>query len=108
MDKERVGKLIRMLSSPNEGEVLAAARALNKIDVHKVAALLEKTGDPLSLRDALNGFNASAAKWEIKGLKERLEAAGESYCFVCGRPFIARRKDAKTYSPRCRTKMHRL
>jgi citrate synthase len=50
MNADRVGKLIRMLSSPNDGEVVAAARALMRTlesegnDIHDLAARVEGGG----------------------------------------------------------------
>jgi len=53
IDQDKAAKLIRMLSSPNEGEVLNAARLLNKMDIHAVANLVNG-GHPevLAFRDA--------------------------------------------------------
>jgi hypothetical protein len=50
MNADRVGKLIRMLSSSNDGEVIAAARALMRTlesegsDIHDLAARVEGGG----------------------------------------------------------------
>jgi hypothetical protein len=47
MNIEKIQKLIRLLSSPNEGEVVAAARALNRArqaegaDIHALAERIE-------------------------------------------------------------------
>ena len=50
MNADKVGKLIRMLSSSNDGEVVAAARALMRTlesegsDIHDLAARVEGGG----------------------------------------------------------------
>jgi hypothetical protein len=47
MNADRIGKLIKMLSSPNDGEVVAAARAILRTlqaegtDIHELAARIE-------------------------------------------------------------------
>jgi hypothetical protein len=42
MELPRAAKLIRMLSSPSDGEVLSAARALCRMGIHDVAERVEK------------------------------------------------------------------
>jgi hypothetical protein len=42
----KVAKLVRMLSSPNEGEVVSAARILTRMGIHKIAARLESPEVP--------------------------------------------------------------
>ena len=50
MNTDKVTKLIKMLSSPNDGEVIAAARALQRTlasegaDIHDLAARVEGGG----------------------------------------------------------------
>jgi hypothetical protein len=70
---EKVGKLLRLLSSPNDGEVLGAARALlrtltsNGLDVHTLAERVER-----------NGFNKNDAQQLYQaGFQDGL-AQGES------------------------------
>jgi hypothetical protein len=52
MDRPRAAKLIRMLSSPSDGEVLSAARALCRMGIYDVAERVAngsnfETGSPL-------------------------------------------------------------
>jgi hypothetical protein len=50
MNTEKLGKLIKMLSSPNDGEVVAAARAITRAlaadgaDIHELAKRVEGGG----------------------------------------------------------------
>ena len=44
LDTSRVAKLVRMLSSPNHGEVANAAAQLCKFDIHRIAELIEDSG----------------------------------------------------------------
>jgi hypothetical protein len=85
MDWLKVAKLVRMLSSPNEGEVLNAARMLTRLGIHKIAARLQVPEAMASIRN---------------------RSPGNRCCCVCGRLFNGR-IDAKTCSPACRAKRHR-
>jgi hypothetical protein len=97
MDKVRAAKLIRMLSSSNEGEVLNAARLLTRMDIYAVAEAVEGGGwsNEVAL---LSG--------EIERLQAQLAAIAPRHCVVCGEVFAGRR-DAVTCSPRCRVRLHR-
>jgi hypothetical protein len=73
MDSDKIGKLIKMLSSPNDGEVVAAARAIMRAleaegaDIHELAERVE--GRKLSQAEKqriydkafVDGKNAAAA-----------------------------------------------
>jgi hypothetical protein len=51
---DRIGKLVRLLSSPQDHEVLAAARALVRAaDVHALADVVERHWHPLPVQDEL-------------------------------------------------------
>ena len=53
MDRTKAAKLIRMLSSDHDGEVIAAAKALCRMGVHDVAnAMEDRHGYPLRQREA--------------------------------------------------------
>ena len=111
MDHAKAAKLIRMLSSPNQGEVLAAARALCRMDIHKVAERVE-TGMETVIRYARP--RRTKAKTEIARLSQLVEELQSRLakfvyrnCLVCGEPFVAGRSDASTCSQRCRTALHR-
>jgi uncharacterized paraquat-inducible protein A len=119
MDSEKAAKLIRMLSSTNDGEVLNAARALQRMGVHDVAERIEE-GEGFDfaafIRNSVRRSEApgSKAKAEIARLMARVEELesqlakfGNRHCVVCGKPFVARRSDAATCSPRCRVRLHR-
>ena len=81
----KVAKLVRMLSSPNDGEVINAARTLTRLGIHKIAARLEAPEALAVLRNSTRG---------------RLR------CRVCGTRFNGR-SDAKACSVVCRVKYHR-
>jgi hypothetical protein len=85
MDWLKVAKLVRLLSSPNDGEVINAARCLTRLDIHKIAARLEAP--------------------EVLAVL-RTKPRGRLRCRVCGVRFNAR-SDAKTCSAACRVKSHR-
>jgi hypothetical protein len=85
MDWLKVAKLVRMLASPSDGEVINAARSLTRLDIHKIAARLEAP--------------------EVLAVL-RTRARGRLRCRVCGVRFDAR-SDAKTCSAVCRVKYHR-
>ena len=65
MNTEKIGKLIKMLSSPNEGEVVAAARAILRTlaqegtDIHELAARVE--GGKLSKADMQRIYDTAFA-----------------------------------------------
>jgi hypothetical protein len=71
MNVEKIQKLIRLLSSPNDGEALAAVRALQRVlredgaDIHELAARIEGLSqvEMKKLYDAgfQEGKNAAAA-----------------------------------------------
>jgi hypothetical protein len=155
MNTEKAAKLIRMLSSDNDGEVLAAARQLAKIGVHEVAERVAQSvtasGNGVfidSLDRATDQFLSEYKKWErhtkflmtalghsntenkrlrdeleclVKNhlaeterlialadhLRSKLAKLAERICLMCGGSFVARRSDATTCSPRCRTAVHR-
>jgi hypothetical protein len=85
MDWLKVAKLVRMLSSPNDGEVINAARCLARLGIHKIAARLEAP--------------------EVLAVL-RAKPRGRLRCRVCGIRFNAR-SDAKTCLAVCRIKYHR-
>ena len=85
MDWLRVAKLVRMLASPSDDEVINAARSLTRLDIHKIAARLEAP--------------------EVLAVL-RTRTRGRLRCRVCGARFNAR-SDAKTCSAVCRVKYHR-
>jgi hypothetical protein len=113
VDHVKAAKLIRMLSSSNEGEVLAAARALCRMDIHKVAERIEN-GSGMETATRYTRPRRTKAQAEIARLSRQVEElqgrlARFLYrnCLVCGEPFVAGRADATTCSPRCRTRLHR-
>lgn len=65
MNNEKLGKLIRMLSSPNEGEVVGAARALLRTlasdgsDIHELA---QRVGSNRLLRSDMERIRDAAFK----------------------------------------------
>jgi hypothetical protein len=119
MDTEKVAKLIRMLSSANDGEVLNAARALNRMGIHDVSERLEGGGGfdfAAFIRNSLRrtqppGAKAKAEIARLSALVEELQLQLAKFsnrrCVVCEKPFVAARSDAATCSPRCRVKLHR-
>jgi hypothetical protein len=110
IDASKAAKLIRMLSSPNQGEVINAARMLCKMDIHKVAARIE-TGSSTVYDQADN----DDLRDEVERLEEVIRRMNRSIdkrvtkatCVVCKHVFLAGRSDAKTCSPKCRTARHR-
>jgi len=85
MDWLKVAKCVRMLSSPNAGEVINAARTLTRLDIHKIAARLE-------------------APEVLAVLRKR--PLGRRRSRFCGIRFNGR-SDAKTCSAACRVKYYR-
>jgi hypothetical protein len=65
MNTEKIGKLIKMLSSPNDGEVVAAARAILRTlaqegtDIHELATRVE--GGKLSKANMQRIYDAAFA-----------------------------------------------
>src|SRR4029077_10898532 len=63
MNTDKIGKLIKMLSSPSDGEVVAAARAILRTlaqedtDIHELAARVE--GEKLSKVDMQRIYDAA-------------------------------------------------
>jgi hypothetical protein len=61
---DKLGKLIRMLSSDRDGEVIAAARAIDRTlqsagaDLHTLAGMIEKPNGALSEADAKRIYDA--------------------------------------------------
>lgn len=121
LDTSRAAKLIRMLSSPNHGEVANAAAQLCKQGIHEIAEMVERS-------DASKGFFSEmrrstiqkTQKLEIDDLKRRIKQLSREKdslwrmvsdqlkrCAECGKGFIARRADAHTCSSKCRTALHR-
>jgi hypothetical protein len=103
-----------MLSSPNHGEVANAAAQLCKFDIHRIAELIEDSGDS----EGHSGANFSSLVSEtLKRRVEQLSRENDSLrrmvedqlkcCAFCGEEFIARRADAHTCSPKCRTALRR-
>jgi hypothetical protein len=112
MDRRRAAKLIRMLSSSNQGEVTAAARALVRMDIHKVADLIEHH-EPIVVRMLPRQTPARREIVRLNALVKELQAEAAALCKVtrpcafCGDPFVGR-SDAMTCSSSCRTALHRL
>ena len=67
MNTEKIGKLIKMPSSPNDGEVVAAARAILRTlaqegaDIHELATRVEG-GGKLSEADMRRVYDAAFAE----------------------------------------------
>ena len=68
MNTEKIGKLIKMLSSPNDGEVVAAARAILRTlaqegaDIHELATRVEGGGGKLSEADMRRIYDVACAE----------------------------------------------
>lgn len=124
MNLAKTAKLIRMLSSPNQGEVLAAAHMLCKVGIHDVAAAVESGGHRgMTYQEGFEDGRADGLRWrprrtrariEIERLNEKVEELQGLLakfitrpCMICGKPFVSGRADATTCSPRCRTRLHR-
>src|SRR5580692_10012805 len=108
MELPRAAKLIRMLSSPSDGEVLSAARALCRMGIHDVAERVENGPkfEP-AIRYARPRQTREIAR--LSRLVEELQSQVARFVFrsslVCGKPFRAGRADASTCSARCRTRL---
>jgi hypothetical protein len=116
----RVAKLIRMLASPSEPERLAAARALARMDIHKIAGMVgRQRPEPAwlvaavdarvaEMRRLYEGSRKTARAWRklYEESRKQLEADLKA-CAVCGRAFRPKRADAVTCSGRCRVRLHR-
>jgi uncharacterized paraquat-inducible protein A len=117
----RVAKLIRMLASPSEPERLVAARALTRMDIHKIAEMVggERSEQPawlvaaidarvVEMRRLYEGSRKTARAWRklYEESRKQLEADLKA-CAVCGRAFRPKRADAVTCSGRCRVRLHR-
>lgn len=78
MNNEKLGKLIRMLSSPNEGEVVGAARALLRTlasdgsDIHELA---QRVGSNRLLRSDMERIRDAAFKVARRACKPRRTSA---------------------------------
>jgi len=108
MDRTKVAKLIRLLSSPNDGEVIAAARALSRIGIHEIAEHVEQPEtDKPGGRAAFAALELVRLNLEVERLESQLAQFTNRRCFVCDRPFVAGRADAVTCSARCRTRLYR-
>lgn len=65
--EQKLGYFIRLLASPQDNEVLAAARALTRAlkamgsDIHALAARLDKSGNAISEADMKKLFDAGYA-----------------------------------------------
>ncbi len=107
IDPQRAAKLIRMLSSSNDGEVVTAARMLCKMDIHKVAERIEGGADNSGDEDLIAEIDE--LRDEVRSLRAELRTAtpNKIECVVCKKAFVAGRSDAKTCSSRCRTALHR-
>jgi hypothetical protein len=122
IDTDRAAKLIRMLWSTNDGEKLASCRALTKMGIHEVAAMIDgitvsNDNDPMAhgRQEAANRrFHYNRGKEDgrkldaalIKKLRGNLKHFSVT-CEACGRHFLSRRRDRKTCSVRCRVSIHR-
>jgi hypothetical protein len=62
IDAARAVKLVRMLSSPNDHEVLAAARLLTKMGIHEVADGVERGSATVPLRGLVDAADAAICK----------------------------------------------
>jgi hypothetical protein len=109
----KAAKLIRMLSSSNQGEVLAAARALCRMGIHDVAERIED-GQRVETVIRYARPRRTKAKAEIarlSALVERLQSELGRFtyrcCLVCDTPFVAGRSNATTCSAKCRIRLHR-
>jgi hypothetical protein len=111
MDHAKAAKLIRMLSSPNEGEVLNAARALTHMGIHDVAEQVENPPWPEPVIRYKTRAEAAAEIMHLNLRVEELQGQLAKFafrcCAACGEPFRAGRADATTCSQRCRTRLHR-
>jgi hypothetical protein len=119
LDTSRAAKFIRMLSSPNHGEVANAAAQLCKQGIHEIAELIENSDASKRLFSAMMlSTTQKTLKLEIlKRRIKRLSRENDSLwrmvrdqlkrCAICGKGFIARRADAYTCSSKCRTALHR-
>jgi hypothetical protein len=88
---DRIGKLIRMLSSDKDGEVVAAARSLMKTlhgvgsDIHAVANLVTKHAPSRFRDDDANPIWHEIAQW-CQGHGERLRDTERKFVDdMCGR-----------------------
>ena len=110
MELPRAAKLIRMLSSPSDGEVLSAARALCRMGIHDVAERVEN-GPKLetAIRYARPRQTREIARLSrlVEELQSQVARFAFRSCLVCGKPFRAGRADASTCSARCRTRLCR-
>lgn len=85
--RAKLAKLIRMLASPREGEVLAAARAIQRMlategaDLHDLADVL--TGARPERRSTPSKPSAAAGSSETKTLDEFLKSFWVSNCRRC-------------------------
>jgi hypothetical protein len=111
MDPTKAAKLIRMLSSSNDGEVLNAARLLTKMDIHKVAERVEVSAETVIRYTQPRRTRARAEIDRLSRLVDDLQSQLAKFtyrcCLICDKPFVAGRSDASTCSPRCRIKLHR-
>ena len=110
MELPRAAKLIRMLSSPSDGEVLSAARALCRMGIHDVAERVENGPKyETAIRYARPRQTREIARLSrlVEELQSQVARFAFRSCLVCGKPFRAGRADASTCSARCRTRLCR-
>lgn len=110
MDTARAAKLIRMLSSDHDGEVIAAARKLCQMGIHEIAETVERPrggAEPLQAAlDLIAEQKIKRLQAEVRSLKKQLKV-GLIRCLACGTEFRASRSDAVTCSARCRKRLQR-
>ena len=104
MELPRAAKLIRMLSSPSDSEVLSAARALCRMGIHDVAERVENGPKyETAIRYARPRQTREIARLSrlVEELQSQVARFAFRSCLVCGEPFRAGRADASTCSARC-------
>src|SRR3981189_2214631 len=100
MNSAKAAKLIRMLSSSNEGEVISAARALCRMGIHDVAERMEKGAETViryvsqPRRTRAAGIEIARLTALVAELQSELIRFNRRCCVVCDKPFVAGRADA--------------